>query len=56
MMNKCVHTGNDDASKEEKYRNVLRELGIEKHKEEPITKEEFCYIFMHEQETIGMWS
>lgn len=56
MTNEGLQTGNDGINKDEEYRNVLKELGIKKSKEEPITKDELAYIFMHSQEAFGMGS
>lgn len=56
MTNRDVNEENGGISKDEEYRNILRELGIEKLKGEPITKKEFGYIFLHTQESFGMGS
>jgi hypothetical protein len=48
--------GNADKEEEDKYREVLREHGINKHRSEILTKEDLRQVFIYMQEDmfVGM--
>lgn len=69
MVNKDIHTGDDlhlthtkscveklSVDEDKKYREILKELGFEKPKGEPLTEQELRQIFISMQEDLFIGS
>ncbi len=69
MVNKDIHTRDDlhlahtkngveelNVDNDNEYRKILKELGFEKPKDEPLTKQELSQIFIYMQEDLFIGS